>query len=78
MERHHRRPGQRPHSLTARATDAAGNTSAAAAALAVTIAGGVLAAPAITLFSNDTGVVGDGITSDNTLTLTGTAAANNT
>jgi Bacterial Ig-like domain/RTX calcium-binding nonapeptide repeat (4 copies) len=33
-------------------------------------------APKIVSFSNDTGVKGDGITSDNTLTLTGTAAAN--
>ena len=35
-------------------------------------------APAITSFSNDTGTVGDGITNDNTLTLTGTAEANST
>ena len=36
------------------------------------------AAPAIASFSTDTGTVGDGITSDNTLTLTGTAEANST
>src|SRR5262249_16875611 len=35
-------------------------------------------APTITSFSNDTGVLGDGITSDNTLALAGTAAANST
>src|SRR6202022_1229129 len=34
--------------------------------------------PVIASFSNDSGVVGDGITNDNTLTLTGTAAANST
>ena len=32
-------------------------------------------APVIASFGNDTGVVGDGITSANVLTLTGTAAA---
>jgi VCBS repeat-containing protein len=36
------------------------------------------AAPTITAFSTDTGVVGDHITKDNTLTLTGTAVANST
>ena len=68
------------HSFTAKATDAAGNTSAASAAMAVTVnAGGVLIpTPTITSFSNDTGTVGDGVTSDNTLALTGTAAANST
>ncbi|MGY3614441.1 Ig-like domain-containing protein [Bradyrhizobium sp. USDA 10063] len=35
-------------------------------------------APVIASFSNDTGKVGDGITSDNTLQLKGTAAANST
>ena len=35
-------------------------------------------APTIASFSTDSGVVGDGITNDNTLTLTGTAAANAT
>ena len=35
-------------------------------------------APKISSFSNDTGVAGDNITSDNTLTLKGTAAANAT
>lgn len=36
------------------------------------------AAPVIASYSNDTGVAGDGITSDNTLALKGTAAANST
>ena len=35
-------------------------------------------APGITSFSTDSGTVGDGITNDNTLTLTGTAEANST
>lgn len=35
-------------------------------------------APTIASFSNDSGVVGDGVTNDNTLTLKGTATANST
>ena len=35
-------------------------------------------APTVTSFSTDSGTVGDGITNDNTLTLTGTAEANST
>ena len=66
------------HSLTATATDAAGNTGVASAALAVTIDTTAPVAPSITAFSTDSGVVGDGITNDNTLTLTGTAEANST
>ena len=66
------------HSLTATATDAAGNTSAASAALSVTIDTAAPGAPAIASFSTDSGTVGDGITNDNTLTLTGTAEANST
>ena len=66
------------HSLTATATDAAGNTSAASAALSVTIDTTAPVAPSITSFSTDSGTVGDGITNDNTLTLTGTAEANST
>jgi hypothetical protein len=66
------------HSLTARASDAAGNTSAASAALTVTIDTAAPGAPTIASFSTDSGIVGDHITSDNTLTLTGTAAASST
>ncbi len=66
------------HSLTATATDAAGNTGVASAALGVTIDTTAPVAPSITSFSTDSGTVGDGITSDNTLTLTGTAEANAT
>ena len=66
------------HSLTATATDAAGNTGAASAALSVTIDTTAPVAPSITSFSPDTGTVGDGITTANVLTLTGTAEANAT
>jgi len=37
----------------------------------------VLSTPTISSFSNDSGTVGDNITNDNTLTLTGAAAAGN-
>ena len=66
------------HSLTATATDAAGNTGVASAALSVTIDTTAPVAPTIASFSTDSGVVGDDITNDNTLTLTGTAEANST
>src|SRR5262249_39484338 len=66
------------HSLTATATDAAGNTGAASSALSVTIDSVAPAAPVISSFSPDSATVGDGITSANVLTLTGTAAANTT
>ena len=70
------------HSLTAKATDAAGNTGAASAVVTASIGTSAPpvnpAAPTIASFSNDTGVAGDGITSDNTLQLKGTAAANST
>ncbi len=64
------------HSLTATATDAAGNTGAASTAMSVTVDTAAPVAPTIASFSNDSGTVGDGITNDNTLTLTGTAEAN--
>ena len=66
------------HSLTATATDAAGNTGAASTALSVTVDTVAPVAPTITSFSPDSGVVGDGITNASTLTLTGTAEANST
>ena len=43
---------------------------------AVTIDTTAPVAPTIASFSTDSGTVGDGITNDNTLTLTGTAEAN--
>ncbi len=66
------------HSLTATATDAAGNTGTASAALDVTVDTTAPVAPSIASFSTDSGTVGDDITNDNTLTLTGTAEANST
>lgn len=66
------------HSFTAKAMDVAGNTSVASAAVPVTISAPAPGAPAIVSFSRDSGVVGDGITKDNTPTLAGTAAANST
>ena len=66
------------HSLTANATDAAGNTGVASAALSVTIDTAAPAVPTITSFSTGYGTVGDGVTNANVLTLTGTAEANAT
>jgi hypothetical protein len=70
------------HSLTAKATDAAGNTGAASAAVSVntstTPPPTAPSAPTIASFSNDTGTAGDKVTSDSTLTLAGNAAANST
>ena len=50
------------HSLTATATDAAGNTGAASTAMSVTVDTAAPVAPTITSFTPDSGVVGDGIT----------------
>jgi hypothetical protein len=66
------------HSLSATATDVAGNTSASSTALSVTIDTVAPVVPTIGSYSTDSNVVGDGITNDNTLTLTGTAEANAT
>ena len=66
------------HGLTARATDAAGNTSAASASLAVTVDTTAPTVPVIAAFSNDSGIAGDGITNINHVTLTGLAEANST
>ena len=65
------------HSFTATATVGV-DTSSASAALSVTIDTVAPGVPTITSFSNDSGVVGDGITNDNTLALTGSAQANST
>jgi hypothetical protein len=75
------------HSLTSKAMDSAGNTGVASKAVVVNVPSdsgnpgtpgtpGTPTVPKIGSMSNDTGVKGDGITSDNTLTLTGSAAAN--
>ena len=66
------------HSLTATATDVAGNTGVASTALNVTVDTTAPLAPSIALFSPDTGVLGDNITNVSTLTLSGTAEANST
>jgi hypothetical protein len=69
------------HALTATATDVAGNVSAMSQPLDPVIPSSTPtppAAPTIALFSQDTGVVGDHITSDNTPMLSGTAVANST
>ena len=66
------------HSLTATATDVAGNTSAASTALGVTIDTVAPVVPTIVSFSPDTDIVGDHTTTEHTLTLTGTAEANST
>src|SRR5205814_1426188 len=66
------------HSFTATASDAAGNVSAASSALSVTVDTSAPGTPAISSYSSDSGVAGDHITKDNTLALTGTAAAGST
>ena len=63
------------HHFTATDT-VSGKTSAASAAMNVTIDTAAPAAPTIASFSTDSGTVGDRITNDTTLTLTGTAEAN--
>ena len=65
------------HSFTATDT-VSGITSAASVAMSVTVDTAAPVAPSIASFSTDSGTVGDGITNDNTLTLTGTAEANAT
>ena len=65
-----------PHSLTATATDSAGNQSPASASFDVVIDTLAPGAPAIAAVADDTGASGsDGITSDNTLLVSGTAEA---
>ena len=69
------------HSFTAGAINTTASLTVAAgtaAALAVTIDTTAPVAPTIASFSTDSGVVGDHITNDNTLTLTGAAEANAT
>ena len=66
------------HAFTAKAVDAAGNVSAASAALSLKVDTVAPNAPTVASFSNDTGVVGDGITAANVQTLTGTAEAGST
>ncbi|NIJ42558.1 VCBS repeat-containing protein [Parvibaculum indicum] len=66
------------YSFTAKATDSAGNVSDESTALDIVIGSAPpleTAAPVISSYSGDTGVAGDGATSDTTLTITGTAVA---
>ena len=65
------------HSFTATDT-VSGVTSTPSVAMSVTIDTVAPVAPTIASFSTDSGVVGDGISNDATLTLTGTAEANAT
>lgn len=64
------------YAITATADDVAGNVSAPSATFSVTIDSGVPAAPVVTAITTDSGTAGDGITSDNTLVISGTAEAN--
>ena len=64
------------HSFTISAT--ASGTTTTSAALTVTVDTHAPGTPTITSFSPDTGTVGDGVTTANTVTLTGTAEANST
>ncbi|NBU76927.1 MAG: hemagglutinin, partial [Planctomycetes bacterium] len=66
------------HSYTATATDAAGNTSVPSGSASMTVDTTAPATPAITGVGPDTGVQGDGITSANVITVTGTALAGST
>ncbi|MFM2153715.1 MAG: Leukotoxin, partial [Pseudomonadota bacterium] len=64
-----------PHVFTATATDASANTSASSEAFTVRVDTAAPAAPAITAFSEDSGVANDARTNDATPTLSGTAEA---
>ncbi|MCP4303300.1 MAG: hypothetical protein GY788_00145, partial [bacterium] len=66
-----------PHGFTAKAKDTAGNTKTSVA-LVVTIDTAAPSAPSIAGFSEDTGTVGDGLTADDDLVLSGTSEANAT
>src|SRR6185369_3050700 len=75
--------GQGSHTITAKATDTAGNQGAASTAYHVTIDTSAPAAPAITSLTDDvlpvTGTVADnGFSNDATLTIAGTAEAGST
>jgi len=65
------------HTLTVRAVDTAGNTSAASAGLALTVDTTVAAPTGIALAAaSDTGILGDSLTAINTPVIGGTAEAN--
>src|SRR5207249_12201362 len=60
------------------ASDGSGNVSAPSAALSITVDTVAPRIPTISSYSTDSGTLGDSIANDNTLTLTGTAAAGST
>src|SRR5262249_6631606 len=64
------------HPFTARTIDAAGNDSPPGSVFPVVIDTAAPNVPEITGFAEDTGLVGDGLTSDATPTITGTAQPN--
>src|SRR6185503_8880578 len=66
------------HSLTATATDAAGNVSGTSATLSVTVDTAAPPPPTITAYTPDTGVAGDGVTSVNIINISGAAEAGST
>lgn len=72
--------GDGVHELTVVQRDRAGNTSAASSALTLTIDTAIPVAPAAPVLDagSDSGTLGDGITSDNSPTLSGTALADAT
>lgn len=63
------------YSITATATDPAGNTSAVSSAFSLEIDGQAPDAPVISGISEDTAITGDGVTSDSRLEITGDAEA---
>ena len=66
------------YTITAVVSDIAGNVSLASAGYNVTLDSGVPAVPSNLSISSDSGVAGDGITTDNTLILSGTADPDST
>lgn len=66
------------YTITALATDAAGNTSATSGNFALTIDKSAPAAPVVSAITEDTGTAGDGVTNDTTLIFSGTSEANAT
>ncbi|AUM11350.1 Ig-like domain-containing protein [Ketobacter alkanivorans] len=66
------------YSITATAQDASGNTSVASTSFNLTIDVVAPAAPSVDSITLDSGILGDLITSDNTLLISGTAEANST
>jgi hypothetical protein len=67
-------PSEGSNTVLVRQTDVAGNISASTS-FSFTLDTVAPAAPVITGYSDDTGIAGDGVTADNTLLISGTAAA---